>query len=106
MSKPRGTALWVAALLGLAPAASAGAVGADNLTSSFPLPGTSALRTLDPAKTAPVAGGRVVTTSESDTNGDGTVDQRSIFTTNFDSKGRVVRSAEEYDTGADGTVEA
>src|SRR5262245_34935654 len=52
------------------------------------------------------AGGQRVTTSENDTNGDGTVDQRSVFTDTFDKKGRVVRHAEDYDTGADGTFEA
>ena len=110
--------LWGTAFLGLTlgvPAASAGPAAAAGrayqawrsaITSSLKIPGGSAGSELSSAKPAPVAGGQVVTTADYDTDGDGSVDQRSITTTNFDKAGRVVRTADEFDTAADGTVEA
>src|SRR5687768_11394909 len=112
ISKLRCPVLWGTAFLGLTlgvPAASAGPAPPagrayqawrEAIASSLNIPGGSAGSTVTSGKPAPVAGGQVVTTNNTDTNGDGTVDERSITTTSFDKKGRVVRTAEEFDTGA------
>jgi hypothetical protein len=117
MSQPRRSVLSGTTLLGLTLvvlAASASPARADSRAyqawrsanaSSFKIPGGSA-GTIAAAKPAADAGGQVVTTSADDTDNDGTVDQRSIVTTNFDKQGRIVRVAQEYDFDADGTVEA
>ena len=78
------------------PAASAGPAAAAGsayqawrsaIRSSLKIPGGSAGSELASAKPAPVAGGQVVTTADNDTDGDGSVDERSITTTNFDKAG-------------------
>jgi hypothetical protein len=58
-----------------------------------------------PAAFAAVAGGTVVTTTMLDTDGNGQPDQRSVVTTDFDDKGRVLRKLEQFDNGNDGSFE-